>query len=61
VEQYHQQEPPDLGLELEAGLVLDVRPYEIEADDEHEQQDQRDLLEEHEQQHGGHPTAGVGT
>jgi hypothetical protein len=59
VEQEHQQDPPELDLELEARLVLDVDPHEVEADDEDEQQDQRDLLEDHEEQHGGHPTSGV--
>jgi hypothetical protein len=59
VEKQYEQDPPQFDLELEAGLVLDVCPHEIEADHEHQQQNHRDLLEEHEQQHGGHPTAGL--
>ena len=57
----HQQEPPHLGLEVQAGLVLDVDPDQVERDAEYEQHDRRDVLEDHEQQHGGHPTAGVAT
>jgi hypothetical protein len=59
VKKEHEQDPPHLDLELEVGLVLDVNPHQVEADEEDEQQDQRDPLEDHEQQHGGHPTAGV--
>jgi hypothetical protein len=60
VEEQHEQEPPGLDLELEAGLVLDFDPGQVERAGEREQQDRRDALEEDEEQHRGHPTAGVG-
>jgi hypothetical protein len=59
VEQQHEQKPPGLVGELEVGLVLDVDPHEGQRHDEYDQQDGRNLLEDHEQQHGGHPTSGV--
>jgi hypothetical protein len=58
VEEQYEQEPPRLDLEVEAGLVLDVDPGQVEHAGEREQQDRRDALEEHEEQHGGHPTGG---
>jgi len=58
VQQEYEQEPPRLDLEVHV-LLADVDPDEVEADRQDDQQDPRDLLEEHEQQHGGHPTAGV--
>jgi len=58
VQQEHEQEPPHLDLEVHV-LLADVDPHEVEADTKNEQQDPRDLLEEHEQQHGGHPTSGI--
>jgi hypothetical protein len=59
VQEQHEQEPPHFDLKLEARLVLDVDPDEVERDGEDKQQDPRDALREHEQEHGGHPTAGV--
>jgi hypothetical protein len=59
VEKHHEQEPPHLVPELEAGLVLDVVPGEVERPGERQQQDRRDTLEQDEEEHGGHPTAGV--
>jgi hypothetical protein len=59
VEEQYQQEPPDLDLEVQVGLVPDVDPDQIETHGEGQQQDERDALEEHEEQHGGNPTAGA--
>jgi hypothetical protein len=58
VQEEHEQEPPDLHLEID-GFILYVDPDEVERDAQDQQHDGRDVLEEHEQQHGGHPTAGV--
>jgi len=58
VQQEHEQEPPHLDLEVHV-LLADVDPHEVEADHEDKQQDPRDLLEEREQQHGGHTTTGI--
>jgi hypothetical protein len=59
MEEQDQQEPPDLHLEVEVRLVLHIHPDEVEADDERQEQDPRDALEEHEEEHGGHTTSGV--
>jgi hypothetical protein len=59
VQEQHQQEPPHLDLEREARLVLDVDPDEVERDGEDKEQNCRDALGEREEEHGGHPTAGV--
>jgi hypothetical protein len=59
VEDQHEQEPPGLHLEIEARLVLDVDPDQIEADHEGQQQDPGNALEDHEEDHGGHTTTGL--
>jgi hypothetical protein len=59
VEEHHEQEPPDLDLEVQVGFVLDIDPDEIETHGEGQQQDERDALEEHEEQHDGHTTSGA--
>jgi hypothetical protein len=56
VEEQHEQEPPGLDLKLEAGLVLDVDPDEVEADDESQQEYPRQALGDHEDDHAGHTT-----
>ena len=60
MQEQHEQEPPDLVRELEVVLVLRRSRHEVERHDQDEQHDRRGALGEHEQQHGGHPTAGVG-
>jgi len=59
VEDEHEQEPPRLHLEFQVGLVLDVDPDEVEADHQDQQQDPGNALEDHEKEHGGHPTTGL--
>jgi hypothetical protein len=59
VEDQHEQEPPGLVGEVEARLVLDVDPHQVQADDEDQQHDPRNALGDHEHDHDGHPIAGV--
>jgi hypothetical protein len=59
VKEHDQQEPPRLDLEVQVGLVLDVDPNQVERASEREQQDHRDALEDHEEEHGGHTTSGA--
>jgi len=59
VQEEHQQEPPSLDLEVDVGLVLHIDPHQVEAYDQDEQQNPGNLLEDHEQEHGGHPTSGA--
>ena len=58
VQKQHEEEPPDLEGELQVLLLPQVHHNQVERHDEYQQQDRRNGLEENENQHGGHPTAG---
>ena len=59
VREQHEQEPPDLGAELEVLLRPQIHDDQVERHDEHQQQNRRGALREDEDEHRGHPTCGV--
>jgi hypothetical protein len=59
VEYEHEQVPPGLCLEVEVRLVLDVHPDEVEAARQRQDEDPRNALGDHEEDHCGHPTSGA--